>query len=141
MGFPSWLLFSQCELDELSLGDQRFLPHPRGAVVGDQRGEGSATKVVEEVAQGNTAWEAARMDAWVNSATEEQDWALPSSLAKQRGNSAPCYALVTPTKAKAALTPICTTANVFGFLFALNALGAKTFVVQGSGELLSITQL
>lgn len=109
--------------------------------MGDQKGEGSATKVVVEVVQGNTVWEEVQMDAWINLATEEQDWALPSSPAKQRGYSAPCYVLVTSTKAKVPLTSVCTTENVFGFLFAVDDLGAKTFVVQGSGELLSIMHL
>jgi len=41
-------------------------------------------------------------------------------------------------KAKAALASLCTIANAFCFPFAVGDLGAKIFVVQGSGELLSI---
>lgn len=74
-----------------------------------------------EVAQGNTAWEAAQMDAWVNSATEEQD---------QQSQ-----------KAKAAFTSLCTLANVVGFPFAVCDMGPKKIVAQGSGELLSVMQL
>lgn len=90
---------------------------------------------------GQHKWEAAQMDVWMNSATAEQDGALPSSPAEQRGNSALCCTLVPPRKAKAALTSRCTTANVFGFSVAVDDLGAKIFVAQGSGELLSVMHL
>lgn len=99
--------------------------------------EEKALPLVAEVAQGNTAWEAARMEEQMNSATEEQDWALPSSPAKQRGSST-CFLYQPSRKAKAALISLCTVANVFGFPLAVDDLGAKIFVVWGSGEVLSI---
>lgn len=65
--------------------------------MGDWRGEGSATEVVAEVAQSNTAWEAARMDVWMSSATAEQDWALPNS---PEGESSPVLQACVPIKAE-----------------------------------------
>lgn len=84
-----------------------------------------------------------RMDLWMNSATEEQDWALPSFPAERRGIQ-PCAAHLLhqqSLKAKAARSSFCTVANVFGFPFAVHNPEAKIFLVQGLGELLSILHL